>query len=105
MSNSRTVFCLFLLFLFSPFTFSAENERAEYIRSHYTKFEYKIPMRDGVTLFTSVYIPNDHSKKYPFLLLRTPYTVRPYGADQYKDSLAPTEEFEKEGFIFVFQDV
>ena len=62
-------------------------------------------MCDGVTLFTSVYIPNDHSKKYPFLLLRTPYTVRPYGADQYKDSLAPTEEFEKEGFIFVFQDV
>ena len=24
-------------------------------REHYTKYEYRIPMRDGVKLFTSVY--------------------------------------------------
>jgi predicted acyl esterase len=40
---------------------------APYIRSHYTKFEYRIPMRDGVHLFTSVYVPSDASPKktYP----------------------------------------
>ncbi|MEZ5557065.1 MAG: CocE/NonD family hydrolase [Pseudomonadales bacterium] len=83
----------------------AARARAEYIRANYAKFEYRIPMRDGARLFTSVYVPNDRSKTYPILLLRTPYTVAPYGLDRYKDALGPTEAFEKEGFIFVFQDV
>jgi putative CocE/NonD family hydrolase len=83
-----------------------EDERAEYIRSHYTKFEYRVPVRDGVRLFTSVYIPNEAGagKRYPLLIMRTPYSVAPYGADRYKRVLATTA-FEKEGFIFVFQDV
>ena len=31
----------------------------DFVRENYTKFEYRIPMRDGVKLFTSVYIPKD----------------------------------------------
>ncbi|MEI9973574.1 MAG: hypothetical protein WDO73_16955 [Ignavibacteriota bacterium] len=31
--------------------------RAAFIRENYTKFEYRIAMRDGAKLFTSVYIP------------------------------------------------
>lgn len=81
------------------------RERAEYIRSHYAKYEYRVPMRDGVKLFTSVYVPYDKSQKHPFLILRTPYSVGPYGSDNYKDRLGPHAEFEREGFIFVFQDV
>jgi len=81
------------------------DERAEYIRSHYSKFEYRIPMRDGIKLFTAVYIPNDRSKTYPILMTRTPYSIAPYGADQYKSWLGPDEEFERDGYIFVFQDV
>jgi predicted acyl esterase len=82
-------------------------ERAEYIRKNYTKFEYRIPARDGKLLFTSIYVPNDASanKRYPILLVRTPYTVAPYGTDKYKTRLGPTSEYEKEGFIFAFQDV
>ncbi len=37
---------------------SSEADSA-YIEEHYTKYEYKIPMRDGVTLFTAVYVPKD----------------------------------------------
>ncbi|MDE2427774.1 MAG: CocE/NonD family hydrolase [Burkholderiales bacterium] len=83
------------------------KQRADYIRAHYTKFEYRIPARDGKLLFTAVYIPNDASasKTYPILLMRTPYSVRPYGAEHYKTALGPTAEYEKEGFIFAFQDV
>ena len=86
---------------------SDKAERADYIRSHYTKFEYRIPMRDGVRLFTAVYVPNDASasKRYPLLLTRTPYSVGPYGADRYKEALGPSAAYEKEGFIFAFQDV
>lgn len=81
------------------------DPRAEYIRANYTKFEYQIPMRDGVKLFTSVYVPNDDSKTYPMMMKRTPYRVAPYGVSKYKKSLGPSEAFEQEGFIFVFQDV
>ena len=83
----------------------SENPREAYIRANYTKYEYQIPMRDGVKLFTSVYLPIDDSKKYPIMMQRTPYRVAPYGADKYKAKLGPSEAFEKEGFIFVFQDV
>ncbi len=100
-------FLLALAVLFSAFSATAatEDKRAEYIRSHYAKYEYNVPMRDGKTLFTSVYVPNDQSKKYPMLMQRTPYRVAPYGTDKYKTRLGPSEKFEQEGFIFVFQDV
>ena len=82
-----------------------DEERAAYIRAHYAKFEYRIPMRDGVRLFTAVYIPNDTSTTYPMLLFRTPYSVDPYGAERYADELGPSPAFEEEKYIFVFQDV
>ena len=77
----------------------------EYIKAHYTKYEYMIPMRDGKKLFTSVYVPKDTSEKYPIMLSRTPYSVAPYGADNFKPSLGPSEKFARDGFIFVYQDV
>ena len=82
-----------------------DPKRAAWIRAHYTKFEYRIPMRDGARLFTAVYTPNRRIEKLPFLMLRTPYAVGPYGADRYPERLGPHPEFEKEGFIFVWQDV
>ena len=77
----------------------------DYVKSHYTKYEYRIAMRDGVRLFTSVYVPKDASQSYPILMDRTPYNVGPYGEDQYKKTLGPSDEFEKAGYIFVYQDV
>jgi uncharacterized protein len=83
------------------------DERGDYIRRHYSKFEVSIPMRDGKQLFTAIYTPNttDASKTYPILMVRTPYSVGPYGVNQYKTVLGPSPEFEKSGYIFVFQDV
>jgi uncharacterized protein len=77
---------------------------ADYVRSHYTKYEYMVPMRDGVRIFTSIYTPKDNSRTYPFLLTRTPYSVGPYGVDNYRTAVGPSDQFEKEGFIFVYQD-
>jgi len=80
-------------------------ELEAYIRSHYTKFEHRIPMRDGVRLYTAVYLPNDRSEAYPILMQRTPYGCDPYGADGYPDWFGPTAAFAREGYIFVCQDV
>lgn len=97
---------VFSLFVINLAAFAqVQNELAQYIRDNYTKREVMIPVRDGVRLFTAIYQPKDRSKKYPILLNRTPYTVAPYGADQYKAALGPNPLFAREGYIFVYQDV
>jgi putative CocE/NonD family hydrolase len=81
------------------------NQDEAYIRAHYSKQEVRIPMRDGVSLFTSIYTPRDTSERYPILYIRTPYRVAPYGPDQYPSRLGPSPLFMREKFIFVYQDV
>jgi len=82
-----------------------EPGKEEYVKSHYTKQEYKIPMRDGKKLFTSVYVPKDTSEPHPIMMSRTPYGVAPYGESNFKTALGPSDEFEKAAYIFVYQDV
>jgi putative CocE/NonD family hydrolase len=94
---------LLLAFLLAA-TSQVAAQNANAVRERYTKYEYLIPMRDGVRLFTSVYAPKDASQQYPILLTRTPYSVAPYGVDNYRAALGPSEHFEKEGFIFAYQD-
>jgi hypothetical protein len=83
----------------------ARGDAAYAVQDHYTKREYRIPMRDGAKLFTAVYSPKDTSETYPFLLFRTPYDIGPYGEDAFPERLGPNNEFAREGFIFVYQDV
>ena len=75
------------------------------VKANYTKSEHRIAMRDGTRLFTIVYAPRDTSGKYPIMLNRTPYSVSPYGENQYRGSLGPSQLFAEDGFIFVYQDV
>ena len=82
-----------------------QRDLAEYIKKNYTKSEVMIPMRDGVKLFACIYEPKDKKQKYPIMFDRTPYSVGPYGRDNYKGSLGPDELFAREGYIFVYQDV
>ena len=57
------------------------HRQLAYTLAHYTKYELKIPMRDGVRLFAAVYVPKDSSQPYPMIMTRTPYSVGPYGID------------------------
>jgi len=75
------------------------------VKEHYIKNEYRIPMRDGVHLFTAVYTPRDTSANYPILLQRTPYSIAPYGKENYRKQLGPTQKMAESGYIFVYQDV
>ena len=83
----------------------SQDDQESFVREHYIKREYRIPMRDGVRLFTVVYSPKDTSTTYPFLITRTPYSVAPYGPDNYRRRLGPSQEFDRSGYIFVSQDV
>jgi uncharacterized protein len=81
--------------------------QGNFVKENYTKYEYKIPMRDGIKLHTAVYIPKDASTSitYPFLMERTCYDVSPYGEDKYKSQLGPSSFLMKDKYIFVYQDV
>lgn len=100
------ILCLLasLLLLLCAASNVVRAQGSEQVRARYTKYEYMIPMRDGVRLFTVVYVPKAAIERYPILLQRTPYGVAPYGVDNYRQSLGPSVEFEREGFIFVYQD-
>lgn len=62
-------------------------------------------MRGGIKLFTAVYVPKNFSEQYPILLMRTKYSSAPYGTDNYRPSIGPSDVMEKEGFVFAYQDV
>lgn len=91
----------------TAFCHNAQDSLASaYLQQHYLKREHRIPMRDGVELFTAVYLPRDTSQTYPILLWRTPYSLIRYGEDVYPEKyIAPWHHLAREGFIFVFQDV
>lgn len=78
---------------------------ASWLSEHYTKFEHRIPMRDGTRLFTRVYVPKDDATPHPIVLTRTPYALKPYGADRYQDTGGTFETLARDGFILVTQDV
>ena len=64
-----------------------------------------IKMRDGIQLYTVIYVPKEMNEKYPFLLERTPYSCGPYGDTSYSKSIGPNPKLMKEKYIFVCQDV
>jgi len=102
---NRRIFAVVLLLIPSVLVPAQTAPRGvDVVRARYTKFEYRVPMRDGVRLFTSIYVPKDSSRRYPFLITRTPYSVAPYGIDNYRSSVGPSASFDNEGFIFVYQD-
>ena len=68
---------LFALLCAAALPGAAAAQGLEAVKAAYTKYEYRIPMRDGKKLFTAVYVPKDLSRRYPILLTRTPYSVKP----------------------------
>jgi len=99
--TKRLLTCL--LFLLAQIILLAQD--ADYPAEHFDKYEYTIPMRDGVELYTAVYMPKDKTQDYPILLKRTPYSCRPYGQNDYPRLLGPNKYLMQDGYIFVYQDV
>jgi len=75
------------------------------IADQYTKYEYSIAMRDGVKLYTAVYVPRETTRSYPILLNRTPYSCGPYGAHRYPNQLGPSRYIAEDRYIIACQDV
>ena len=64
-------------------------------------------MRDGVKLFTAIYLPKDATEKHPILMTRTPYSCSPYGEENFNSNLwiRHWRYYARENYIIVIQDV
>jgi len=101
----KKTFLIIVLFQILYFA-HAQNKDSIWVVSNYTKIERQIPMRDGIQLFTSIYIPKDTSEKHPFLMTRTPYSCSPYGEDKFSAFWKGHRmDYLREGYILVTQDV
>jgi len=94
-----------LIITLIPIAAIAQNPDSAWFVNNYTKKEVTIPMRDGIKLFTSIYIPKDQSEKHPILLTRTPYSVSPYGATYKAYWRSYMIRYCREGYILVNQDI
>ena len=94
-----------LLFLTITSSVKSQNNNSTFVKDNYNKIDTTIRMRDGIRLYTIIYVPKDQSQKYPFLIERTPYSVRPYGENNYAKRIGPNPALMREKYIFVYQDV
>src|SRR5947208_15275890 len=104
MQSRWIVRSVFAVVLVATFGGPLRAQGLEYVKANYTKHEQYISMRDGVRLYTTVYVPKDHSRSYPILLHRTPYSISPYGADRYRADIGPSPRFPNEALIIVSHD-
>ncbi|HJW73489.1 MAG TPA: CocE/NonD family hydrolase [Geothrix sp.] len=99
----------FLRLLVLPLLFSLLGTQAPAlqpdIEAGYTKREAMVPMRDGVKLFTSIYMPKDTSHPHPILLTRTPYGSGPAGPEVFRKGVGPSPAFAVGNYIVAYQDV
>lgn len=95
---------------------NGRNVTGEWLKENYTKREVMIPMRDGARLYTAVYEPVSSSEAKPVMLVRTPYSLRPYGfeagEEPSKDRFAYSSgmwgdllNYAADGYVIVLQNV
>jgi putative CocE/NonD family hydrolase len=95
----------FLLLIILPFMAMSQQDDSTWFKKNYIKKEIYIPMRDGVKLFTSVYLPENNKEKHPILMTRTPYSAAPYGKEYRTFWKNHYNQYLKENYIMVIQDV
>lgn len=84
----------------------SQEKNENWLKENFIKMERYIPMRDGVRLFTSIYLPKDSSEKHPILLTRSPFACDPYGEENYQElPVSHHAQYFNERYIMVTQDV
>jgi putative CocE/NonD family hydrolase len=78
----------------------------EYVTKNYVKHASMIPMRDGVKLYTAIYVPTDSTVHHPIIMMRTPYGCDPYDESEISSGLWSLDEwYAANHYIIVYQDV
>lgn len=107
----KKIVILFVALVVATFAWAQDADNvvtidAHWFKSHYTKAEQMIPMRDGVKLYTAIFTPKNKKATHPILINPTTKGCEPYGKknatfwqeDIYQDYLLAE-------YIIVFQDI
>ncbi len=76
----------------------------KFVQENYSKREVMIPMRDGVRLYTAVYVPKVNEPR-PVIMIRTPFPLNPYGKTFTRDLRTYMSAFTDAKYIIVWQNV
>ena len=71
--------------------------------SLFDRREARVPMRDGIKLFTVILVPRRNAGALPVLLSRTPYGTDGWGGTS--NIAVGFKELIADGYVFVFQDI
>lgn len=96
---------ILLTAVFISFVYISISQTTPVVKDAYNKMDTVITMRDGIKLYTVIYLPKDANEKYPFLIERTPYSAGPYGDTIYPSRIGKSQALMNEKYIFVYQDV
>lgn len=102
----KKTFLTVLLALLCFGTMSSQNVTKKWLTENYRKAEVMVPMRDGISLYTSIYTPAGISEKNPrpIIIHRTPYGCKPYGTNEYR-LMKELKNYYLHDYIIVMQDV
>lgn len=104
--SGKWFFLIFIIHCVWAPTQAQNSQDSLWFRQNYTKKEVMIPMRDGIKLFTSIYIPKDLAEAHPIIMRRTPYSCYPYGQDEYAKLYDNYYNYYlRDNYIIVSQDV
>jgi uncharacterized protein len=70
--------------------------------SRFTRTDAMVPMRDGVKLYTQVFVPKGAKEPLPILFLRTPYGIDGRAERNFKVYL---RDLVEDGYAFAYQDI
>ena len=93
--NLRTIFVFICFAVAVPLC--AQTSESPFVRT-----ETMIPMRDGVRLYTQLFVPTGNKERLPILFLRTPYGTGDLSPAQLA---AAIPEIAADGYIVVNQDI
>jgi putative CocE/NonD family hydrolase len=80
---------------------TAARARADSIAASFDETDVMLPMRDGVKLHTTVYVPRGRTEALPIIFTRTPYGIA--GARRMLGT--SYAELAAEGYAFAMQDI
>ena len=97
--NQHSVRKILILFVILAAFVSVRAQQAD---APFTRTEAMVPMRDGVRLYTQIYVPTKNTERIPILLLRTPYGLGDMNPAQLQAALP---ELAEDGYVIVRQDI
>lgn len=105
--KKKSVILCFIYFccMFKGNILFAQDIDEKWVKENYTKREAMIPMRDGMHLYTAIYEPVYCTEDSPVLMTRTPYGAFPYGEEMSDLLWNAWQNYAREKYVFVIQDV